>query len=42
MKLVITALLLISNFTLFAQSNQFTGDYARSLGEEGKHIIEYN
>jgi len=41
MKLLITALLLISNFTLFAQSNQFAGDYARSLGEEGKHIIEY-
>lgn len=41
MKLLITALLLISNFTLFAQSNQFAGDYSRSLSEEGKHIIEY-
>jgi len=41
MKLLITALLLISNFTLFAQSNQFAGDYTRSLSEEAKHIIEY-
>lgn len=41
MKLTITALLLIFNLTLFAQSNQIVGDYARSLGEEGKHIIEY-
>ncbi|MCP2027191.1 hypothetical protein L1276_002348 [Flavobacterium sp. HSC-32F16] len=41
MKLLITTLLLISNFTLFAQSNQFAGDYTRSLSEEGKHIIEY-
>ena len=41
MKLLITTLLLISNFTLFAQSNQFAGDYTRSLSEEGKHTIEY-
>lgn len=40
MKLV-TILLLITNFTLFAQTNQFVGDYSRSLSEEGKHIIEY-
>lgn len=41
MKLLITTLLLISNFTLFAQSNPFAGDYTRSLSEEGKHTIEY-
>jgi hypothetical protein len=41
MKLLITTLLLIFNLTLFAQSNNFVGDYTRSLGEEGKHIIEY-
>jgi hypothetical protein len=43
MKLLITtALFLISNLTLIAQSNQFVGDYQRSLGDtEGKHIIEY-
>lgn len=41
MKLLITTLLLISNFALFAQSNQFSGEYTRSLSEEGKHIIEY-
>lgn len=42
MKLLITTLILISNLTLFAQSNQFAGDYQRSLSDtEGKHIIEY-
>lgn len=41
MKLTITALLLILNLTLFAQSKQIVGDYTRSLGEEGKHTIEY-
>lgn len=41
MKLLITTLLLISNLALFAQSNQFSGEYTRSLSEEGKHIIEY-
>jgi len=41
MKHIITTLFLIWNFILFAQSNQFVGDYTRSLGEGGKHIIEY-
>jgi len=41
MKLLITTFLLIFNLTLFAQSNNFAGDYTRSLSEEGKHIIEY-
>jgi hypothetical protein len=41
MKLITTTLLLIFNLTLFAQSNQFAGDYTRSLSEEGKHTIEY-
>ena len=41
MKLLITSFLLIFNLTLFAQSNNFAGDYSRSLGEKGKHIIEY-
>lgn len=42
MKLFITSLLLIFNITLFAQSNQFAGDYSRTLGDtEGKHVIEY-
>ena len=41
MKLIITTFLLIFNLTLFAQSNQFAGDYTRSLSDEGKHIIEY-
>ena len=41
MKLTFAALLFITNLTLFAQSNNFSGEYTRSLGEEGKHIIEY-
>ena len=41
MKLIVTTLLLIFNLTLFAQTNNFAGDYTRSLGEEGKHVIEY-
>ncbi|MDN3674110.1 hypothetical protein QWY99_13695 [Flavobacterium branchiarum] len=41
MKLLITSFLLIFNLTVFAQTNNFTGDYTRSLSEEGKHIIEY-
>ncbi|QLC65573.1 copper resistance protein NlpE N-terminal domain-containing protein [Flavobacterium sp. LPB0248] len=40
MKLIITALLLIIKLNLFAQSNQFAGDYTRSLSTE-KHKIEY-
>lgn len=42
MKLLITTLLLIFNLTIFAQSNQFVGNYERSLGDtDGKHIIKY-
>lgn len=41
MKLILTAILFIFNLILSAQSNQLEGDYARSLSEEGKHIIEY-
>lgn len=41
MKLLITTLLLIFSLNISAQSNNFAGDYTRSLGEEGKHIIEY-
>ncbi|WP_269236397.1 copper resistance protein NlpE N-terminal domain-containing protein [Flavobacterium flavigenum] len=41
MKLFISTLFLLCNLTLFAQSNQFTGDYTRSLSEQGKHTIEY-
>lgn len=42
MKNIITTLLLIFNLTLFAQSNQFVGNYQRSLGDtERKHLIEY-
>ena len=40
-KLITFTLFFISTLTLFAQSNNFAGDYTRSLGEEGKHIIEY-
>lgn len=42
MKLILSILLFIFNSILFAQSNQFAGDYTRSLSDEGKqHIIEY-
>lgn len=41
MKSLIATLFLICGFTLSAQSNQFAGDYFRSLSEEGKHTIEY-
>ena len=41
MKLILAAVAFIFNLTLSAQSNNFAGDYNRSLGEEGKHIIEY-
>ena len=41
MKLIITTLLLISSLTLFSQSNQFVGDYYRTLGNEGNHIFKY-
>lgn len=41
MKRVITILLLISNLTLVSQSDQFVGDYYRTLGQEGNHVIEY-
>ncbi|MFB9079618.1 copper resistance protein NlpE N-terminal domain-containing protein [Flavobacterium procerum] len=41
MKKFITTLLLISSLSLFAQSNQFSGEYNRSLNEGDKHIIEY-
>ena len=42
MKQITTTLLLIFSLTLFAQSNQFIGDYSRTLADtEEKHIIEY-
>lgn len=41
MKQLFTVAFLIFNITLFAQSNNFAGDYTRSLSEEGKHTIEY-
>ncbi|MBO9585670.1 MAG: copper resistance protein NlpE N-terminal domain-containing protein [Flavobacterium sp.] len=40
MKLLIATLLFVSTLTLSAQSNQFAGDYTRSLSSEN-HIIEY-
>lgn len=42
MKLLTTTLLLIFNLTLFAQSNQFAGEYQRTLEDtQNKHVIEY-
>lgn len=41
MKIVIVSLLLIIGLNSFAQSKDFSGEYTRTLGEEGKHVIEY-
>jgi hypothetical protein len=42
MKHIIITLLLISGLSLSAQSNQFAGDYSRTLSaDEEKNIIEY-
>lgn len=41
MKLLTTTLFLIFSLTVFAQSNQFVGEYNRKLSENEKHIIEY-
>ena len=41
MKLIIYTLLLIPNFALLSQSNPIIGDYNRTLGKEGIHLIEY-
>jgi hypothetical protein len=41
MKLLLTALLLIFNLTIFAQSNAIAGDYNRNFSKEGDHLIEY-
>lgn len=41
MKLIIVSLLLITGLNSFAQSKDFLGEYTRTLGEEGKHLIEY-
>jgi len=40
MKLILAALLFILKLSLFAQSNQFAGDYTRSLSGEN-HKLEY-
>ncbi|QOG01927.1 hypothetical protein [Flavobacterium sp. MDT1-60] len=42
MKHFITTILLIFNLTLFAQSNQFAGDYQRTLSDtQTKSVIEH-
>jgi hypothetical protein len=42
MKQITTILFLIFNLTLFAQSNQFAGEYQRTLEDtQNKHVIEY-
>jgi hypothetical protein len=41
MKLLLTTLLVLFNLTTFAQSNGFSGNYNRTLGKEGDHLIEY-
>jgi len=41
MKALFTILILISNLTLFSQSDKVIGDYALTLGNEESHLIEY-
>ncbi|OXA78278.1 hypothetical protein SAMN05444397_101192 [Flavobacterium aquidurense] len=42
MKRLLTFLFLIFSLTLFAQSNQFAGEYQRKLEDtQNKHVIEY-
>ncbi|MCD0472409.1 hypothetical protein [Flavobacterium sp. JAS] len=41
MKLILAVLLFILNLTLSAQSNNFAGDYTRSLSEDTKNTTEY-
>ncbi|WP_299211715.1 copper resistance protein NlpE N-terminal domain-containing protein [uncultured Dokdonia sp.] len=41
MKVLIITLFLLSNLTLFSQSDLFIGDYYRTLGNEENHSIEY-
>lgn len=42
MKALVTFLLLISNWALFAQSDKVAGDYELKLGKEDSNIFEYN
>lgn len=42
MKTFVTILLLISNFSLFAQADKVAGDYALKLGKEDNNLFEYN
>mgnify|MGYP001826397308 CR=1 FL=1 len=41
MKLRLTLLLLICNWTLFSQSDNLVGDYYLEAGNREKHLIEY-
>ena len=41
MKPIITLLALVVHLMVFSQSNQITGNYKRTLGQENKHKIIY-
>ncbi|MDI5949241.1 hypothetical protein [Flavobacterium yafengii] len=41
MKLLLATFLLISNLTVFAQSNSFAGDYNRTLNTPGNDMFDY-
>jgi hypothetical protein len=41
MKLLLATFLLISNLTVFAQSNSFAGDYNRTLNTTGNDMFDY-
>ena len=41
MKAIFTILILISNLTLFSQSDKVVGDYSLTLGKEEENLFEY-
>ena len=41
MKALFTILILISNLTLFSQSDKVVGNYTLTLGNQESHLIEY-
>ncbi|MDI6047432.1 hypothetical protein [Flavobacterium yafengii] len=41
MKLLLATFLLISNLTVFSQSNSFAGDYNRTLNTTGNDMFDY-
>lgn len=41
MKLLLTTLLFLFHFSIYAHSNAFADEYNRIFNKEGDHLIEY-